>query len=82
MMAMAPMILDLAASADSSGTRTRPLSTAATISAVGILAGAGAKFSPLLRTACSASDRGLEDRFTTHLGWESVVLLAASPCTV
>ena len=61
-------------SACSSGTCIRPLSTAATISAVGILVCAGAKFSPFLRTTCSTSDRGLEDRFTNHLGWVSVVL--------
>ena len=77
-----PMILDLAISADSSGTRTRTLSTAATISLVGICVGAGAKFSPFLRAACWASDSGLEDRFTTHLGWVSENLMAASLRTV
>ena len=45
----------------------RPLSTASTISGTGILLGAGAKFKPLANTPVSAADKGLDDRFTTHL---------------
>ena len=77
----APVILVLTSSACSSGTRIRPLSTAATTSAGGILVGAGEKFRPSLRTAFSASDRGLEDRFTTHLRWAFVSSRVTQPCT-
>ena len=65
---IAPMTLVLASSAAFSGRHLRPLSTAATMCAVGILDGAGAKYRPLLNTLSSAEDRVLDDRFTTHFG--------------
>ena len=62
-----PAILVLASCASAGRALLRPLSTAATISGTGILLGAGAKFKPLASTPVSAADKGLDDRFITHL---------------
>ena len=62
-----PVILVRASCASEEGTLLRPPSTAAMMSGTGIFLGAGAKFRPLANTPSSALDRGLADRFTTHL---------------
>ena len=67
----APTIWLLACSSASSGVYLRLFSIVTTIWAVGTIVGAEAKFKPLFRTASSASDRGLGDRFITRLGPES-----------
>ena len=66
-LAKQPAILVLVSCASDGHTLLRPLSTAAIISGTGILLGAGAKFKPLTNTLFSATDRGLDDRLTTHL---------------
>ena len=62
-----PAILVLVSCAFDGHTLPNPLSTAAIISGTGILLGAGAKFKLLANTLFSATDRGLDDRLTTHL---------------
>ena len=66
-LARQPAILVLVSCASGGHTLLRPLSTAVMISGTGIPLGAGAKFKPLANTPFSATDRGLDDRLTTHL---------------
>ncbi len=63
-----PMMSVRAVSAVTGGTLAShsPLSTDATISEVGTVLGANAKFSPLDRIDFSWSERVLEERLTTH----------------